>query len=176
MKNTKLFSLVTLLTGALFMLSTLQGCKKETAAETAEDKIMGKKWQLKSLISSEPIDLSFFGCSATLTDWLSCATLYPACSKDDYTEFKANNVSESNEGATKCTATDPQVTTGFWDIMADGKTMIVGSDDDKNGTITPAEKDTLTFKEFSSSKIVFEQAGEDGEGNPVSFTGTWQPM
>lgn len=75
--------------------------------------------------------------------WTDDFTNLGACVKDNRVAFKANGAYESNEGATKCNASDPQILeTGTWSLTTNETVLVVQA---TNGTqILNATIETLT--------------------------------
>jgi hypothetical protein len=58
--------------------------------------------------------------------WVDVTGNPPTCDKDNISLFKTNNTFEYNEGATKCSATDPQIiATGVWAFGANEATISI---------------------------------------------------
>ena len=92
------------------------GCKKDTVtatpAPTKTELLTNKNW----VLTAETVSPGINAGGTVITD------LYgqmPACSKDDFIRFETPNVYKEDEGATKCSSTSPQTTTGTWVFNAD---------------------------------------------------------
>ena len=92
-------------------------CKKDTVAATPAptktELLTNKNWVLTAETVSPGINV---GGGTVITD------LYgqmQACSKDDFIRFETPNVYKEDEGATKCSSSSPQTTTGTWVFNAD---------------------------------------------------------
>ncbi|WP_295117880.1 lipocalin family protein [uncultured Chitinophaga sp.] len=95
----------------LALAAVLFSCDKDDdKPKTIKEKIIGK-WGFQSITSSKPITWEVGG-EPTTDGFTHLAT----CVKDDYLVFKADNVLEENEGATKCDPQATQSTNTEWSI------------------------------------------------------------
>ena len=92
-------------------------CKKDTVsvapAPTKTELLTNKNWVLSAQTVSPGYNA---GGGTIITD------LYgqkQACEKDDFIRFETPNVLKFDEGATKCSSSSPQTTTGTWVFNAD---------------------------------------------------------
>jgi len=76
-------------------------------------------WKRTALTSNPAYDWNANGVSST--DVLSI--IFP-CEKDNFDTFNTNGTVETNEGPTKCDASDPQTWTATW-VLTDNETKIV---------------------------------------------------
>jgi len=97
--------------------------------------VVGKNW----VVTAFTVDPAFPVVGTNLYNQI------PACTKDDITKFAADGKATFDEGASKCSVTDPQTTTGSW---AFNTTETVLSVTYANGTTT-----SLTIKTLTSSKM-----------------------
>ncbi|WP_448530035.1 hypothetical protein [Raineya sp.] len=99
---------------ALLILGGFSACKKKTKDPSPQEKILGKwrmtAWTLRASNSTTVFDLY---------------AITEPCEKDNYLEYKNGGVIVQNEGATKCSPSDPQEETGSYSLSADGKTLTI---------------------------------------------------
>jgi hypothetical protein len=112
MKNLKLIVFLLLLVNF-----TLSSCKKD---KTVTELLTNGSWKNTAISIDPGIDLD--GTGTLVTDLFA---QFPPCTKDDLTIFKTGGVYDSDEGATKCSVSDPQTTQGVWVLSADEKTMTI---------------------------------------------------
>ncbi len=81
--------------------------------------------------------------AVSATVWTDDYASLSACVKDNRVVYRANSSYESNEGATKCSASDPQILeTGTWSLTTNETVLVVQA---TNGTqIYNATIETLT--------------------------------
>lgn len=92
------------------------GCSKkkdETPAPSKTDLLTDKNWVATAYTVSPGI---VFPGGTTVTDIYAQSQ---PCDRDDFIRFEKPNVLKNDEGATKCSPTDPQTTTGTWVFNAD---------------------------------------------------------
>jgi hypothetical protein len=95
----------------LELAAVLFSCDKDDDnPKTNKEKLLGK-WGFQSITASKPIIWGIGG--EPTTDGFSHLA---NCVKDDYIVFKAGNVLEENEGATKCDPEAPQTSTTEWSL------------------------------------------------------------
>jgi len=114
---------------------TLGACKKDDDKSNSE-KLVDKNWNLTALTSDPAI--TFGGVSFT--------DLYAQsqdCDRDDLTIFKAGGTVNYDEGATKCSQSDPQTTTGTWVLNTDETVLTV---DGESWTILELNDNQLKVK------------------------------
>jgi hypothetical protein len=106
---------------AFAMLAFSQGCKKDNNknSQSRMDLITSGHWQIIALTIEPGYDID--GDGDLDTDIFQDFDL---CEKDDYFVFKSNGELEVNEGNSKCTPSDPQVTTGTWSFANQEKDII----------------------------------------------------
>ena len=87
--------------------------------------------------------------------WIDQTPFYSPCEKDDNFVIKLNGTYELNEGATKCSPTDPQIyETGAWVFLnneAQIKTTSTGSSSSDTVSIDQLDENTLIT---SSSEVI----------------------
>ncbi|HAN38534.1 MAG TPA: hypothetical protein DCQ29_06485, partial [Chitinophagaceae bacterium] len=84
-------------TAVVVLFALLNGCKKDDEKSKTQ------------LLTEKPWFVSKAEEKAGTANWVDDFPNYAACEKDDATLFKSNGQYENNEGATKCSAADPQI-------------------------------------------------------------------
>lgn len=100
----------------LACIALLSACKKEdkTSSSTTFTAIADKKWQLTA---------QTYVYGGTSYDGYASV---PSCQKDNLWTMKSDKTNEIDEGATKCTASDPQtVVMGNWELRSGDKELFV---------------------------------------------------
>ncbi len=110
---------------ALFSLFTLASCNKDKdpKAKSKEDLLAEKKWKTTALTINPGIVHPITG--ATVTDLYT--QIYKDCNRDDYVQFMKNGQYISDQGTTRCDATDPQTETGTWVFNGDKTKVTITS-------------------------------------------------
>jgi hypothetical protein len=110
---------------ALFSLFTLASCDKDKdpKAKSKEDLLTDKRWKTTALTVNPGFVNPNNG--AIITDLFN--QFYSDCSKDDYVQFMKNGQYISDQGATRCDATDPQTETGTWVFNGDKTKVTITS-------------------------------------------------
>jgi hypothetical protein len=86
--------------------------------------------------------------TGTATTWTDITSSYAPCEKDDNYIFSANGTYENNEGASKCSPSDPQIIeTGNWGF-ADGETRLY------NQATGSSFRDTVSIELLNESNLV----------------------
>lgn len=98
------FSIVAL-AGILFIAA----CSKKSSSKAKAAYITSASWKF----SQAGLDLDSNG----TIDFPAPAGYVPACSTDNIFTFKSDGSGTEDEGATKCTATDPQTTPFNWSLI-----------------------------------------------------------
>jgi hypothetical protein len=76
----------------------------------------------------------------------------PACIQDDRWVFYSDRTMEQNEGATKCSVTDPQIyVTGSWELFPESKTLRLTRSTIINFTITKLTESVMVLKNGSDN-------------------------
>jgi hypothetical protein len=114
---------------ALVAFASFTSCKKDAAADNAALLTTGK-WKL----------------TAQTDAGKDAFTSKLACEKDDITYFTADGKGVSDEGATKCAATDPQTSPFTWVFADAAKTQVVVTDSGFALTCTIIELTATTLK------------------------------
>jgi len=106
---------ITLKTLLLFtIVSTLFfACKKKNDQKSKTELLTQKEWFV-----------SKYEQKTNNGSWVDEFPTWDACSKDDKYIFKTNNTLEVNEGATKCSPTDPQIIETIAWAFTDNETRI----------------------------------------------------
>lgn len=126
-----------LLLSCLFILLTLAGCKKDNENKSKTELLTQSPW-----IISSTEEKNATGSWIVNSSWTSA----PACEKDDITIFRTDNTYETNEGATKCSPSDPQVyETGKWSFEENETKLKVDTD-----VVSIEELDENTLKIIGS--------------------------
>jgi hypothetical protein len=115
------------------------GCKKD---KTKTELLTDGSWKLSAFTINPAIDVN--GDGVLDTDLYNL--VIQNCSKDDFVTFKTGGTLTSDEGATKCSTSSPQTTSGTW-AFADGEAKInITSDGNTIPTATIGTLDASTFK------------------------------
>jgi hypothetical protein len=93
----------------LIMSALAFSCKKEEAAKTKTDLLTTGSWHVVAYTVDPAIDWDGDG-----TDESNVYPVINACIKDDHTTFFAGGTGELDEGATKCSDSDPQSVSFAW--------------------------------------------------------------
>ena len=106
---------ITLKTLLLFtVVSTLFfACKKKNDQKSKTELLTQKEWFV-----------SKYELKTNNSPWVDEFPTWDACNKDDKYIFKTNNTLEVNEGATKCSPTDPQIIETIAWAFTDNETRI----------------------------------------------------
>jgi hypothetical protein len=82
------------------------------------------------------------------SDWKDTYGSLTACEKDDRTSFKSNGNIETNEGATKCNANDPQViNAGTWSFFNNETILVI-----KN--LNSTKIDNYTIETLTANSLI----------------------
>jgi hypothetical protein len=133
--------------------AVITGCKKDDSKasnKTKTELLTTGSWKQTSIYFSPAVDWD--GDGHTENEVLN---LYSPCDRDDLMIFKTNGTVVSDEGASKCDPSDPQIIeTTSWKF-SDNETKIVIGD--------PGAEETAQLLELSSSvlkvKITLVEAG-----------------
>ncbi len=88
-------------------------CKKKNDQKSKTELLTQKEWFV-----------SKYEEKTNTGSWVDDFPTWDACSKDDKYIFKTNNTLEINEGATKCSPTDPQIIETIAWAFTDNETKI----------------------------------------------------
>jgi hypothetical protein len=113
---------------ALFfcLLASCASSDEKAGNGDLRSELIDKDWKLAEATVTPAISLD----GTAVTDWYS--TMSP-CSRDDLVRFKGDGKLMLNDGATKCNASDPQITIGAWEIDNQSKQVVLHALD---GTVT----------------------------------------
>ncbi len=114
MKSTiQLTALLLVITcAAIFLSCDDDDDDNDETPKTKRELLTAGPWKRTALTSNPAYDWNANGVSDT--DVLSI--MFP-CEKDNFEEYKANGIVETNEGPTKCNSADPQIWTETWDLI-----------------------------------------------------------
>lgn len=135
------------------MASLTLSCKKDsdTAAPASKaDLLTAKKWR----VSAASTSITSNNQTSTVDDYATS----PACERDDFAQFNANKSVTFDEGATKCSSTDPQTTMGTWDFNSD-QTKLTLTDPNLGGLALPFDIVTLNATTLSLRFTSTQQGG-----------------
>jgi len=133
------------------MAALTVSCKKDgetTPAPSKTDLLTAKTWRVTDLKASGQ---SIYN-----------SGLFDACEKDNLYKFNTNKSATFDEGATKCTQSDPQTQTGKWDLTANETKFKLT---DPTGDVVEGEIITLT-----STLLVVRDPNYQGSTTPVEVT------
>lgn len=123
----------------LILIISISACKKDSNGSTApisktkKDYLTQKEWV--SVAERENTDNGA---------WTDTYSTYKACEKDNRISFSANGICIASEGATKCSASDPQTAQGTWAFtINDTKLSISGIGGQQDYTILQLDDNTL---------------------------------
>lgn len=142
----------------------LSSCKKDdktpapsSGSETFKT-IADKKWQLSAYT------YNYMG-----TD-IDGYAVFPDCQKDNIWIMKSDKTNQSDEGPTKCKASDPQTTVaGSWELRSSDKELYVK---DFGGAVYGINDMTFTILELTSTKLKLKYTTSVG-GPSVVNTATY---
>lgn len=137
------------------MASLTLSCKKDSdtpAAATKTDLLTAKNWKTT--------DLKVNGVSVFNSG------LIDACDKDNLIKFNTNKTAIFDEGATKCSSTDPQTRNGSWDFTTSETKLKVTNPD---GDVVEATIGTL-----NSTTLIVSDPNFNGLGQTAETTYTAQ--
>lgn len=103
----------------------LAACNKESAEETARTRgqLLLGSWVFTSILYVPAYDYNLDGVLDTET-----INTRPSCETDGFFTFKADGTHESDEGPTKCQASNPQITTGVWKLIDNDQSLVIDGD------------------------------------------------
>lgn len=115
MQKSTIFLASALLFGTT-LFSSCKDDKEDVAPKTATktELLTAKKWRITALTYKEgnsPVEDVY--------------KQIDACSKDDFYKFNPDKTFVLDEGATRCSANDPQTSVSGWDITADGSILLL---------------------------------------------------
>jgi Lipocalin-like domain len=101
------FALLSALTFLLLACNSSTSSDEDGKGGSKSDMLVGKNWKMTALVLDPGYNIN----GVTVTDFYA---QLPACRKDGTTKFLANGTYADDEGTLKCSASDPQTTTGTW--------------------------------------------------------------
>ena len=151
----------TLLGLALALIMSFSGCKKDEDNPSRRAMLTAGNgtWKLTALT----VDPALPGPGGTTVS--NIYAQFNDCTKDDVSIFlSTNNTYREEEGATKCSQTDPQIIrTGTWTLSSDEKNLNITA----GGTATEI---AITSMSGSELKGTFR---ETDAGITFTYSGTW---
>lgn len=128
-------------------IGSMSACKKDSKT----DILTGSSWKITAMTVNPGIEDPLT--QTTITDFYN-SIYYPSCAKDNFMTFNEDGTSVSDEGSTKCTATDPQTSTGTWAFNSDETqiTFEAGTDDEIVYNISEMSDDMIkvSYSEFDT--------------------------
>jgi hypothetical protein len=116
---------------AAFSVFILTSCKKDDA-KSKTDLLTSGNWKFSANFSK-----------TNNGAWIDYTSAYLPCESDNYVAFRTNGSYESNEGASKCNASDPQVIeSGSWKFINNESKIVTGVD---TASIDELSGSTLTI-------------------------------
>lgn len=143
--------------GALY----LSACKDETTDDptpsaSRRELLIAGHWQMTGGAIVPPITIEFFGQVITISDFLDLTGAEP-CDKDNFMMFNADATVTNNEGATKCSPSDPQTTSGGNWALLDNDTKLRWIDESKDTFLIAIQE--LTSKSMKGT-MAYENEGD----------------
>lgn len=115
----------------------LGSCKKNDdnspASTSKTDLLTAKSWRVTAEKSTSTVGST----AGTTTDDYANS---PACERDNFLKFNTNKTATFDEGATKCSTSDPQTQSGAWDFNSDGTKLTIT---DPSGSGLAIQQDIL---------------------------------
>jgi len=141
MKQTMQIAMLSLLITAIIAAFS---CKKNNndnvvPKKTKTELITAGSWKRTALISTPAYDWNANGISDT-----NVLNIMFPCEKDNFETYYSNGTVVTNEGPSKCYASDPQTWTVAW-RLADNETKLIWDVDDEY-TLIELSETTLKFK------------------------------
>ncbi len=100
----------------LLVAATFGGCKKDSETSTGKAELLVAKSRIISAPTSSFSSSSINNGAVVVTDEYASSA---ACERDNFLKFSTNKTLVADEGATKCSTTDPQTQSGTWDFNSD---------------------------------------------------------
>jgi hypothetical protein len=124
--------------------TTIPACKKDNdkndnPPKTKTELLTTGYWKRTALISSPAYDWNADGTFDT-----NILNTMKACEKDNFETYKTNGMVETNEGPTKCDASDPQTWAVTW-TLADNEAKMIWDGTDEY-TLLELTATTLKFQ------------------------------
>jgi hypothetical protein len=99
------FGTTAMLVASFFVLSSSKCKKDDPIVKTKAELITAAAWKITKVEAR----------TSTAAPWVDYTSFLQACDKDNPTVIRSNATYEVNEGATKCSPTDPQIIeVGTW--------------------------------------------------------------
>ena len=136
------------------------GCKKDKEEPSKTELLTNKNWIQTAYTVSPGVVVN----GATVTDIYAQSQ---PCDRDDFIRFETPNVFKSDEGATKCTQTDPQTTTGTWTFNGDNTILTVTA----QGSTSPQ---SLNVQELTDSSLRLSYTQAAGTNPVITYTITFR--
>jgi len=109
-----------ILSTTLLFVILFSACKKdEPENATRTELLTNGSWVITAFMSDEDANGTY-----EINDY----ALIPNCIKDNYYTFKTNFELETNEGATKCSSTDPQIFVLLWNFSNSETVLVIDTD------------------------------------------------
>lgn len=105
---------------AVLLAGSITSCSKDDEDEVAPvvptktELITAKNWRISAFTYKE-------GSSQTQDFYAQ----FGSCTRDDFYKFNTDKTFKFDEGATRCSTSDPQTETSAWDINADGTILLL---------------------------------------------------
>ena len=130
------------------VLFALYSCKKDDKTASKKDYLTSGSWIITTVVTDDDGDGTY-----EIDEYAD----FEACYKDNIWTFKPDGMLEMDEGATKCTPTDPQVTTGQWQFT-------------NNETGLTIETDSYVIEQLDANQIVLRLAYGANRSSKVTFS------
>lgn len=98
----------------ILVLLLIISCKKGDKSKTRAELLANGSWHVTAYTVDPALDFDGNG-----TDETDAFAVMEACVKDDHTTFYTNGTAELDEGATKCSDSDPQTIPLTWQFAQD---------------------------------------------------------
>ena len=126
-------------------LAALSACKKNNdntpATPSNTDLLVAKSWRVTA--QTYTVSSAVLNGGNPLTTDIYAAYYATPCRADNFVTFNSNNTLVADEGALKCSPTDPQTKSGTWSFNSD-KTKLTMVDPSQGGTPIPFDIITLS--------------------------------
>lgn len=155
-------------------VASLSACKKDSeptpTASSRTDLLLAKNWRLSAQTTT-------FTSAATngIPAMTNVADVYAtyygdACKRDNSLKFNSNKTIVMDEGATKCSASDPQTQAGTWNFNSD-ETKLTLVDPAQGGTLQPFDVVELSATTLRLRHIIVTNGGVlVTSTNDITFT------
>jgi hypothetical protein len=126
----------------------INACNKKDKPVTKTSLLTSGPWVVTAVVSDEDGNGTY-----ELNDYLS----FESCYKDNFYTFKESGQLEINEGATKCSSTDPQTDAVTWQLS-------------NNDTTLKIDADTYSVLMLNNTTLQLKQDFGAGTSSMVTFT------